>query len=102
MQQGRNGTGDLFYIDQGGRAERVGKCSHGVDWREKCLWYITAILQRPLSKNDISHKIHHESNEKLESGMKYERKIFIRGENAERCADTIPIFHRKDAIQLHT
>ena len=82
-----------------GEQNEAGKCSHGINWLQKGLWYGPTILNSRLSENvqDIwqSHKIHLRSHKKLESGINSRKK---RGENPEgnlprRCTFVITVWN---------
>ena len=89
------------------KAKRDG---HSVDCLQKRAKKL-ANLESRFSKNvqDVrrSHKIHHGSHGKLESGIDRSGKIFGRDENPEghlsrRCTFTFTIFKSIDVTQMHT
>ena len=111
-QKGTRGIGDLLYIDKListslRRAKRDAKCSQGVHWLQKELRYVPANLAKRLSKNmqDIrqSHKFHHRSHEKLESGIDCRRKNFNPVRYLpSKCTFNITICNRYGTTQSHT
>ena len=83
------------------------KCSHGVDWLQIDVWYGHADLDKNVLDVWQSHKLHHESYGKRESGINNRRTNPSRWENPKRHLSRRLIFtnticYSNDATQVYT
>ena len=110
--KGTRGTRKLLCIDQHifKESKEMEKCSYGVDWLQKSIWYGLTKLDNRLSQNVhyiwLSHKVYPEYQGKLEQETDSRTENLSWGENPERdlpgrCTITITICNSKDASEPH-